>query len=436
MATPASSLRPALQGPSRLPTPPALPAEAREGEAPGEAHADQDVLTQLQVGRKRRRWWPWALFGLVVAALAGVAGWRWLAPAEGPRFEMAPVEERALVVTVTATGTLQPLNQVDVGTEVSGRVAEVLVDFNDRVEAGQVLARLDTELLGLQARQAEAQVAVAEANVAQAEAGLADAERNLTRVRGLFAKSAATSSDVDTTKAAVDRAGPALLAARAQLRAARAARAISRANLERAEIKSPIAGMVISRFVEPGQVVVAALQAPVLFRLAEDLEHMELQAAVDEADIGHIRPGQKAKFTVAAWPGREFDARLTDVYNAPVTLAQVVTYQALLEVENKGDLLRPGMTVTVHVVTEQHDAARVVPNAALRFSPPREHRGPPEPPPVSITGEQVWRLDDEGKPEMVAVRTGGTDGDYTILVEGDLDVGVPLLVGRVREGQP
>jgi HlyD family secretion protein len=386
--------------------------------SPSTGGPELEVLSTLGLADdKPRRRWPW-LLALVVVLAAGAAWWASTQRARDPqsRFEVAEVTEGDLTIEVTATGTLNPNNQVDVGPEVSGRVAEVLVDFNDTVKKGQLLARLDTEMLLLQVKQAQAQAQTARASLRQSEAALADATRNLERSRALAARKLVSAADLEAVEAVVARATPAVDVARAQVRTTRASLEMAQANLRRSEIRSPIDGMVIARQVEPGQVVVSALQAPVLFRLAESLEQMRLTADIDEADIGRIAAGQKATFTVAAFPGRTFSARLTDVYNAPKAFAQVVTYQALFDVDN-GDLaLRPGMTATVRITTATYEDVLTVPNAALRFAPSEERGMDTRARPMK--GAQVWRETDDGDAEAVDVKTRGTDGVRTI-IEGD-----------------
>lgn len=423
------------------PAPSAAPPSAAPTAAAPTEGPELEILATLGLNESnKRRRWPWLL--LVLALLVGATAWL-VAGRKGrdpaARFEVAEVVEGDLTIEVTAAGTLNPNNQVDVGPEVSGRVTEVLVDFNDTVDKGQLLARLDTEMLVLQVQQAQAQGQAARASLRQAEAALADAERSLARARALAAKKLVSSADLEAAVAAVARAQPAADVARAQVRTSRASLEMAQTNIRRSEIRSPIDGMVIARQVEPGQVVVAALQAPVLFRLAESLEQMRLTADIDEADIGRIKEGQTATFTVAAFPGQQFAARLTDVYNAPKALQQVVTYQALFDVENKQRVLRPGMTATVRITTATFDDVLIVPNAALRFAP--SDALAPDPPGTSspVKGAQVWVETDEGGARAVDVTTRGTDGVRTIVAGEDVEEGLEVIIAErqpAKRGAP
>jgi HlyD family secretion protein len=414
--------------PTPLLAPP--PSQAPAPETP--SVPELEVLTTLGLGDEhRRRRWPWLLLALVLVGAAGA--WMLMSnKARDPeaRFEVAEVSEGDLTIEVTATGTLNPNNQVDVGPEVSGRVIEVLVDYNDPVEKGQLLARLDTEMLVLQVKQAQAQAQTARATLRQSEAALDDAKRTRERSRALAERKLIGSADLEAAEATVARAQPAVDVALAQVRTTRASLEMAQANLRRSEIRSPIDGMVIARQVEPGQVVIAALQAPVLFRLAESLEQMRLTADIDEADIGRIEEGQAATFTVAAFPEREFAARLTDVYNAPTALQQVVTYQALFDVENQDRTLRPGMTATVRITTATYDDVLTVPNAALRFVPSDARASGPGQSSGPVKGAQVWIETDEGGAKAVDVKALGTDGVRTIIEGEEVDDGLEVIVAE------
>ena len=359
-----------------------------------------------------------------------------------------------LVVKVTATCNLEPRNQVDIGSELSGTIREVYVDVNDVVQKGQVLAVLDTTRLEAQLLQAESSLASAEARVLQAEASEKEARANLARlhkVRELSNNKLPSQQDLDVAEAAVARAAGELAAARAAVAQARGTVEAVKTDLAKSKIVSPINGVVLVRSVEPGSTVAASLQAPVLFTLAEDLKKMELHVMVDEADVGAVEVGQQATFTVAAYPSRTFSAHITQVHFASSTTASgssggggasatstgVVTYETVLEVDNEELLLRPGMTATAEIVTTHIKDAVLVPNAALRFTPP--NAGMPGPganpqsgnplsalmprPPVRFFQPQqrsggrqqmgrAWILEN-GKPAMVMFRTGATDGRFT-----------------------
>lgn len=384
-------------------------------------------------GRRRlRRWLP----ATVVLAMVVVLAAMYLRGGNGEvRYQTARVASGDLTVTVTATGTLQPTNQVDVGSELSGIVKRVEADYNDRVKVGQVLARLDTTKLEAQILQSEAALRAARARVREAEANENEMQRKLGRAKELFDQKFVSEEALIAAQAAADRAVAALQSARSQVEQAQALLEVDRTNLAKSVIRSPIDGTVLVRKVEPGQTVAATLQAPVLFTLAEDLTKMELHVDVDEADIGEVKPGQAATFTVAAYPGREFPSTVADVRNAAKTVSGVVTYETVLAVDNVELLLRPGMTGTASITVSQRRGVLLVPNAALRFTPPvpviAEKRSfvsrllpmpPRRTPDVGTVGtdrrhQRVWTLAD-GKPVAVPVTVGATDGRMTEIVSG------------------
>ncbi|HEY8370933.1 MAG TPA: efflux RND transporter periplasmic adaptor subunit [Thermodesulfobacteriota bacterium] len=419
----------------------------------------RDVAAALGLdgpSRRRSRLVRWAVRGAVVAALAiAVLAWLTWDRGEAVRYETAPVRRGNLTVTVTATGTLQPTNQVEVGIEVSGTIRSVEVDYNDRVEVGQVLARLDTTKLEAQVQQSEAALAAAQARVLQAQASVEEAKARLSRlarVRELSGGRVPSQDEMDSARANLARARADEASAKAAVAQARATLDADRTNLEKAVIRSPINGVVLTRAVEPGQTVAATFQAPVLFVLAEDLAKMELHVDVDEADVGQVRAGQEATFTVDAYPDRTFPARITRVNYGSETTDGVVTYPAVLEVDNADLTLRPGMTATATITVDQVENALLVPNAALRFAPPAaptsERSGGgsligrllPRPPrsgarrpaePEGTAGQRrVFTLRD-GRLEEIPVTIGATDGVSSQVLAGALEPGMVVVVDAV-----
>ncbi|MGD8841465.1 MAG: efflux RND transporter periplasmic adaptor subunit [Gammaproteobacteria bacterium] len=396
-------------------------------------------------GRRRLYW-------LLALAVAGIIGYALYAlmrsdAEQAVRYVTAEVTRGDLTVTVTATGTVQPVNQVDVGSELSGTVDSVLVDFNDLVTRGQVLARLDTDRLQAAVVEGRAALKSAEAKLEEAKATVVETRLRLQRCETLAEQQMCSAEELATQQAARSRAVAAQTSARAQVAVARASLEIEETNLSKAEIRSPVDGLVLRRQVEPGQTVAASLQAPVLFTLAENLAQMELHVAVDEADIGKVREKQSAVFTVDAYPDREFEARITQVRFAPQTIEGVVTYETLLAVENDDLALRPGMTATAVITVQQLDDVVLVPNAALRFAPPMEQEpdtgggglfGSIFRPPHSTrrksgttdSGRQVWILRD-GQPLAVPVETGPSDGQFTQLRGGEIEPGQAVIVDSV-----
>lgn len=402
----------------------------------------------LTRGHSARRWLGRAL--LVVLALLLVAGGLYWygqrqSAATAISYETQPAKVADLTVTVSATGTIQPITQVEIGSEQSGVVRQVLVEENDAVKTGQPLATLDTARLEAQRARMAAQVAAAEARVANAKAALEESQQTQTRQNTLRKRGLSTGQDMDTADAAVARNAASLKAAEADVASAKADLVIIDTDLAKTRIVSPIDGVVLKRQVEPGQTVAASLQAPVLFKIAQDLTRIQLEAAVDEADIGDVKLGQSATFTVDAYRNRSFPARIERLSYAPETVDGVVTYKAVLSAPNDDLALRPGMTATARITTELYKNVLTVPNEALRYAPPveRASRG------FSITQMFVPRMPRsgtrgqatadgkrsiyvlrQGSPQELKVETGASDGKVTQIVSGDLKPDDPVIVAQ------
>jgi HlyD family secretion protein len=399
-------------------------------------------------GRRR-----WLLAGVVLLAVITIAI---LLPGGSGKQSQYLTEDAVtgnLLVTIAASGTLQPTRAVDVGSELSGTLEAVLANDNDRVVRGQVLARLDTAKLEDAVAKSRAAVAAAEAAVAQAEATVAEARANLNRQRHVAELSGGkvpAKAELETAEATLQRAVANEASARAAVTQARAVLKTDETNIGKAVIRSPINGVVLARKVEPGQTVVAAMTTPVLFAIAEDLTQMELQVKVDEADVGTVQLGQPASFTVSAWPGRTFPATIRRVGLGSTITDNVVTYKTVLAVANADLALRPGMTATARIVTAERQNVLLVANAALRFTPPSAapaaaggivSRLVPRPPtqkrsaPQAAGGTpQVWILRD-GQPVAVPVQTGASNGRQTEIIGGDLQPGTPVIV-EYQEAKP
>jgi len=400
-----------------------------------------DVVQALGLDASRR-WRPLLVAGLLVLGVGVAFGYRAWGGDSAPvtRWRTATVERGDLTVVVRATGTLQPVDTVQVGAEVSGRVECVNVEPNDPITRGQQLASLETETYENALAQAEAQLHVAQAAVAREQANLTQAQAEEARVLGL--KQVVSEQALVSAQAARMRAEADLRAAKAQVDLAQSRVDLSRTNLSKAVIRSPIEGVVLVRNVEPGNTIVASFQAPELFTLATALDAMQLSVDVDEADVGKVAPGQLATFSVDAWPGRVFPATVVRVSLAPTVADNVVTYETLLSVDNSAALLRPGMTGAATVVTGTLSDCSLVPNAALRFHPPQEDAGgfrlrpgPPGPRQRNhASGGAVWVLR-EGVPTRRAVSTGPTDGEHTQLLSG-LEVGDEVIVGTDTQDTP
>lgn len=405
-----------------------------------------DEIAQTLAKAAGRRGWPLWLW-LVLAAVLGAAGWgAWAMQASDARVEYTtePAARGDLTVLVTATGTVQPTNQVDISSELSGTLASVEVDFNDTVEVGQVLARLDTTKLDALLSNAEASLAAAVARVAQAEASLLEANENFTTAKELDQRGISTRQSLVASQAAHDRAAAALEISRADAKLAEANLAVQRADTAKAVIHSPIKGVVLNRDADVGKIVASSLSAPTLFVLAEDLTKMELQVDVDEADIGRVQVGNVASFTVEAHSGRVFPAQITALRYAPETTDGVVTYKAVLSVDNADLALRPGMTATASIEVSKTEAALLVPNAALRYAPPQEAASggggsgllglilpgrTSSRPKKSNGADGVWVLRG-GVPVEVEVKIGDSDGRLTVITEGTLAEGDAVITDQ------
>ena len=382
-----------------------------------------------------------------------------------------------LRVTVSATGNLQPTNEVQVGSEQSGLITQVFVDNNDRVTAGQPLARLDTARLRDALIQAQAGLASAEAQVATAQASAAQARANLARQEEVYRISnrrVPSATELDAARAESQRGVAGVRAAQAQVSQARAQVSSAQTNLSKATIYSPVNGVVLSRQIDPGQTVAASFSAPVLFTIAEDLSRMKLEVRVDEADVAQVHEGQRATFTVDAYPGRTFQATVTRVdvganasgsttsgssaANAAGATGSVIAYTAVLAVDNPNLELRPGMTATAAIVTTERDNALLVPNAAMRWSPERDAAGNKAGGVTSVLVPRVGRrgggggggrevsigrgsrqtvyvLGADGAPQAVQVIVGESNGSETEITGGALREGQEVITGRLAAGQ-
>jgi len=405
------------------------------------------------LGRTRRRW-RWMFASLVTVLIAGALLFFLQGGDSTVRYATAEVQRGNLTITVTATGTLEPVNQVDVGSELSGIIDTVGVDYNDQVKVGQVLARLDTDKLQAQVLQSQAALEAARAKVLETQATVLETELKSQRCEQLAAKKMCSQEDVDASQAAYKRARAEEGSSKAQVSEARAKLDADRTNLAKTVIHSPIDGIVLVRNVEPGQTVAATLQAPVLFTLAEDLAKMELHVDVDEADVGLVKAGQMAAFTVDAYPERNFPARITQVRFGAQEVEGVITYETVLNVDNSDLSLRPGMTATADITVRSIQNVILVPNAALRFTPSVQQkkpssgglisqlirRGPPRSASKKRTEggsekkrQRVWILRD-GQLADVAVTIGSTDGAMTEVTGGDVELGMVLVVKTLNKG--
>ncbi len=425
--------------------------------------------------------------GLLLAVAAAVAIYFWQQGEAAPQYRTGLIEKGSIVATVAASGTLNPVVSVQVGSQVSGQLKEVLVDYNSEVKRGQVIARLDPQSYEHRVQQAQADLdsaraqlamqqasmSVQRAQVAQAEVNLAEAKRALDRKQELMQKGFISAAERDTAQAAYEAQREQVRAAKAQLQVAQAsagnaqagvkqraaALAQARVDLERTVITAPLDGIVVKRSVEAGQTVAASLQAPELFIIAENLADMRVEVAVDEAEIGRIQPGQKASFTVDAFAGKRFFGEVRQIRKSAQTVSNVVTYMVEVSAQNPDRILLPGMTANVRIVIDQRDDVLKVPNAALRFRPPSAaNAGATAPAPRSqsprpengtdgerrssgregaaraqgretVTRGRIYLLDARGQLVEKEVELGLTDGISTEVRAEGLDEGMPIVTG-------
>ena len=376
-------------------------------------------------------WKVWLGTALVVAASSVVVfRSRIEGHKEHVRYQTTKVDRGPMSAKVTATGTLSALVTVQIGSQVSGRIQDILVDFNDSVKKGQVLARIDSQLLQATAAQARANLAAARGALAKAQANAENTARRLERARTLAEKKLVAEADLDQASADAASARADVEAANGNIAQAVAATRQTEINLTYATIVSPVQGVVISRTIDVGQTVAASFQAPTLFTIAGDLTKMQVDTSVAEADVGKLATGIDASFTVDAYAGRTFKGRVREVRNAPQIIQNVVTYDAVIDVDNSDLLLKPGMTAHVTFVYAERVQALRVPNAAFRF------RAQPADDAKTDAGERVvWQLK-AGKPEPVGVKTGVSGGGFSELLGGPLHEGSQVVVDEEGDLAP
>ncbi len=359
------------------------------------------------------------------------------------RFRTMPIERGEVVQTVKATGVIQPIKLVQVGTQVNGPIKKLYVDFNDRVKAGQTVAQIDPAAYEAQAAQNEANLRRSIADVEQIGARLRQAERDLTRTKELAAQGLVAASALDAAVANRDALTAQLKLGRAVVEQSRAALNLSQTNLGYTTIKAPVDGVVIDRNVNEGQTVVASLTAQTLFVIATDLRHIQLEASIPEADVGKIRVGQPVSFTVDSYPEEDFHGTVAQIRLAAATLQNVVTYPVIINADNPDEKLFPNMTANISCEVARRQNALKLPNAALRFKPPQvssenTSRSATSGPEAKASPERANRatvgiLEPKG-PKAATVTLGITDGAFTEVVAGELREGQEVIMGLAEQG--
>ncbi len=372
-----------------------------------------------------------------ILVLAGVAAFVLISTRNnGVQFRTEKIAKGEIVSSVTATGTVNAVVTVLVGTQVSGTIERLYVDFNSQVKAGQLIAQIDPATFKAQVDQAKANLLAAKANLQKAEAALVDAKRTLDRNTQLFSKGLIARSDLDTADTAHETNKALVSAGKAQVVQSQAALDFAVTNLRYTKIVSPVDGTVVSRNVDVGQTVAASFQTPTLFTIAQDLTKMQIDTNVPEADVGRIKVGQDVEFNVDAYPDTLFKGTVSQVRIAPITVQNVVTYDVVILVRNEDLKLRPGMTANVSIIIAKKDGVLKIPNAALRFKLSDKQSSAPSQAsaPSSQKGPGIWILEN-GKPVRVKMSLGISDGNYTEIASGDLREGQEVVVERVTKGQ-
>ena len=434
---------------------------------------------------KRKTIW----LAAAIAAASGMGAVVVLKGGGGAQFRTARIDRGTIESTISATGNLNAVVTVEVGTQVSGNISALYADFNTRVKKGQLVARIDPEIFQAKVTQAQANVdaaraavgnaqasfqkseaevsnakamlAVAQANLAKEKVNAADAKTKFSRQQALFGKGLIATQDRDTAQAASDAEEATVASMQAQvqaaddsIRSAEASRDVARTavvsaqaqvtqqqaalrqaqiDLEHTYIVAPVDGVVVSRKVDVGQTVAASLQAPTIFEIAQDLTKMQVDTNVDEADVGRVAVGQQANFTVDAYPGRTFPGAVTEIRKAPINVQNVITYDVVVGVSNPDQKLFPGMTANVHMLTDSRENALRVPNAALRFRP-ADAKAQPSATGRRDTGMQtVWIAGENGKPTPVRVKLGIADGTYSEVISGDLHENDEVILAAAKQ---
>lgn len=366
---------------------------------------------------------------VVIVIILGIAAFIFIRSKEnGIKYRTEKVAMGNIEASVTATGTVNAVTTVLVGTQVSGTIKNIYADFNSPVKQGQIIAQIDPATFEAQVDQARANVLSAKANLEKAEATLADAKRTFDRNKQLFSRDLIARSDVDAAETNHETSKAQVAASKAQVAQTEAALRIAETNLRYTRIVSPVNGIVVSRNVDIGQTVAASFQTPTLFSIAQDLTKMQIDSSVAEADIGRIKVGQPVEFTVDAYPDNPFKGSVSEIRNAPITIQNVVTYDVVVKVDNPELKLKPGMTANVSIIISSKKDVLRIPNAALRFRP-SEMRGKAE---QKEKGSGVWIVDNR-KPKRIEVTTGISDGNYTELLSDNIKEGQELIMESVSK---
>ena len=369
---------------------------------------------------------------VVVLAVAGVAAYFWRNNKESDaQFRTEKVQRGDITSSVTASGTVNAVTTVLVGTQVSGTLKELFVDFNSPVKKNQIIAQIDPAAFQAQVDQAKAGLYSAKANLEKSEATLVDSQRTMNRSKELFERNLIARGDLDIAETNFFTSRAQVSASKAQIAQAEASLRTAETNLQYTRIISPVDGIVVSRNVDVGQTVAASFQTPTLFTIAQDLTKMQINTNVDEADIGRVKTGMDVEFTVDAYPETTFNGKVFQVRNAPIIVQNVVTYDVVIKVDNPDLRLKPGMTANVSIITSIKNNVLKIPKAALRFNPGAAEKTRAK---QQQKGPGVWILENN-KPKRIPVTIGISDGLYSELVSDEIKEGQEVIIESLSKGQ-
>ena len=424
MITDSQEPRPSVPSTEVIPHHTAAAPEYRQSESLPEQRSPTTVIPLPGLSKRSRL--PWLLGLVLVIAVGGGGLWFWWTSGTSPiQYKTALVDRGPITAIVTATGIVNPVISVQIGSQVSGKVAQLFADFNSKVTKGQVLARIDQKSFRARLSQAHAAVKSARGNLAKANVAATQRKREFERMAALRPQAFVSQADVDLAETNFRDAAANVEVLQAQLDQAQAALASAELDLGYTTIYSPVDGIVISRNVDVGQTLAAAFQTPILFVIAQDLTQMQVNANVSESDIGGVKEGTQANFRVDSYPKQFFEGVVTQVRNSPISIQNVVTYDVVLTVSNPELKLKPGMTANVTIVTSRKEHPLRVPNGALRFRMPNV--------PLDKKATRVWVLDSDNQPRQVDVTTGIADSLSTEIAEGVLKEGDRIIVGIETE---
>lgn len=347
---------------------------------------------------------------------------------EARNYITEPLEKRTVTQIVEASGTINPVQTVSIGSQVSGQISAIYVDYNSEVKKGQLLAEIDTSLFEAQVNQAKAAIDNSRANLAKIQATTANDKLTLNRYRNLYKKGFIAKSELDLAESTYSADLAQIRAAQAQINQALASYSTAASNLRYTKITSPVDGVVISRAVDVGQTVAASFQTPELFSVAQDLTQMQIEASVSEADIGKVKKDQDAEYTLDGYPDETFKGKVTQVRISPTTVSNVVTYSVIIDVENDELKLIPGMTANVSIITSKKEGILCAKNAALKFTPNTDGKG------EKFNKQGIWLLAD-GKPERIEIETGVNDDTYTEIISNKLKDGDMVIISIEEKGK-